>query len=541
MHGQVSNIDFAPTLRRRRRRRRPGRTMDGVSLLPTIRNPRSGRAGRSRSRRSRRCSKATSRSTPGTARTRGVRTDRYTYVVYKETGDRSSTTAARTRTSSTTSPPTRPTRGQGAAGGAAGQARATARGRRATLRPEPRRHLAAVVAAVAVPRSPPARRRRPARLGRPPRRALLRDPRAEGRAARRAGHGLEHDRLHDCPAAWWNAFDAGGARRRARRRRWSSSTARATGSWTRRQGRPAESRCSHGLRFRQVATIPIRTSRRARADALHRAHDRAPQHLDAGTTGARSTSCIAPGGDIYVMQAYSQINDPTLSDRRPARGWARGWSSRPGGATARASSARTSSLRARRQRHDRPGRAAEHVPAREAATPPGGKRKRHEVSLEGKTKNVPAPPGTIEDRGTISGTPFGKGRMSLKVALANGRVTGTFRLLPKGGSINGTSDMAFTIADGEIDFNGTAHFTAGTGAYRGITSWRAPGRRRQHARRAERRVRSTGSRPTKSGRRQRRRGHARGGAGLAQAPVHRGGARPRPRASGRDRCACPRG
>ena len=34
----------------------------------------------------------------------------------------------------------------------------------------------------------------------------------------------------------------------------------------------------------------------------------------------------------------------------------------------------------------------------------------------------------------------------------------------------GRVDMRFTIEGGEIDFRGTARFTAGTGAYRGITS-----------------------------------------------------------------------
>ena len=39
VHGQVANIDFTPTLLDAARAR-PGRTMDGVSLLPTARNPR---------------------------------------------------------------------------------------------------------------------------------------------------------------------------------------------------------------------------------------------------------------------------------------------------------------------------------------------------------------------------------------------------------------------------------------------------------------------------------------------------------------------
>ncbi len=86
VHGQVSNIDFAPTLLAAARAR-PGRTMDGVSLLPTIRNP------KLRPKRTleiealaplfRRVLPANQWDRPY----KGVRTDRYTYVVYRETGE----------------------------------------------------------------------------------------------------------------------------------------------------------------------------------------------------------------------------------------------------------------------------------------------------------------------------------------------------------------------------------------------------------------------------------------------------------------------
>jgi arylsulfatase A-like enzyme len=86
VHGQVSNIDFAPTLLAAARAK-PGRTMDGVSLLPTIRNP------KLRPKRTleiealaplfRRVLPANQWDRPY----KGVRTDRYTYVVYTETGE----------------------------------------------------------------------------------------------------------------------------------------------------------------------------------------------------------------------------------------------------------------------------------------------------------------------------------------------------------------------------------------------------------------------------------------------------------------------
>ena len=67
--GQVANIDFAPTLVDAANAN-AGRKMDGVSLLPTIRNPRKRPTAPSRSRRWSGCSRATSRSTPGTGPTR---------------------------------------------------------------------------------------------------------------------------------------------------------------------------------------------------------------------------------------------------------------------------------------------------------------------------------------------------------------------------------------------------------------------------------------------------------------------------------------
>jgi N-acetylglucosamine-6-sulfatase len=86
VHGQVSNIDFAPTLVDAAKAK-AGRLMDGVSLLPTIRNPR---------KRPNRLIEVEAlaplfeQAVPVNAWDRpykGVRTDRYTYVVYKETGE----------------------------------------------------------------------------------------------------------------------------------------------------------------------------------------------------------------------------------------------------------------------------------------------------------------------------------------------------------------------------------------------------------------------------------------------------------------------
>jgi arylsulfatase A-like enzyme len=85
--GQVANIDFAPTLVDAANAN-AGRKMDGVSLLPTIRDPR---------KRPKRVIEieALERLFEGDIPVnawdrpyKGVRTDRYTYVVYTETGER---------------------------------------------------------------------------------------------------------------------------------------------------------------------------------------------------------------------------------------------------------------------------------------------------------------------------------------------------------------------------------------------------------------------------------------------------------------------
>jgi hypothetical protein len=106
-----------------------------------------------------------------------------------------------------------------------------------------------------------------------------------------------------------------------------------------------------------------------------------------------------------------------------------------------------------------------------ATTTRRGKRTRHAVDVKGTTRTVtPETPGTVEDHGTLTGKPFGKGSIVLVGTFGGGRLTATFRLTFKRGSIIGTTSMPFTISGNEIDFVGTSRFTGGTGAYRGISS-----------------------------------------------------------------------
>jgi hypothetical protein len=273
--------------------------------------------------------------------------------------------------------------------------------------------------------------------------------------------------LNKCPAAWWNAFDAGDLAQELgdtlvvlngpRRFLMDSVTAS-----------PGRVRSFHGQRLRKVAAIPIRTAADlARAPYTDRVIER--DNTWRWQRGRRVYELVAPGGDVYVMQAYAQILDPSLTigklrtlGRRldlPA-----GWRYRTRRLThSLALGANgTATIVQDELQNTYQLASASHAP---------GRRKRHAVSIDGKTKMVTSTtPGTIEDHGTLTGTPFGRGAVEIVVTLAGGRATGSFRMLFAKGSITGTIDMPFTIEGGEIDFRGTARFTAGTGAYRGITS-----------------------------------------------------------------------
>jgi hypothetical protein len=272
--------------------------------------------------------------------------------------------------------------------------------------------------------------------------------------------------LNRCPAAWWNAFDAGDLAKELgdtvvvlngpRHFLMDSVTAKV-----------GHVRSFHGERLRKVARIPIRTAADlARTPYTDRTIER--DNTWRWRSGRLVYELVAPGGDVYVMQSYSQIRDPKLSIGKLPRLGRRldlptGWR-----------------YRTRRLRRDLAvganGQATivqddlqnTYQLAHGGRRP--GPRKRHRVSIDGATKMVSQTAGTIEDRGTVTGTPFGRGSLVVQVALAGGRATGTFRLFYPNGSITGTVDLPFTIQGDEIDFNGTARFIAGTGAYRGISS-----------------------------------------------------------------------
>ena len=308
-------------------------------------------------------------------------------------------------------------------------------------------------------------------------------------AARREAHGLRDARyceifelkgrlpdmtavvwntigLNTCPPAQWNAFDATAlARERGdtlvvlngpRHFLMDSATAE-TGPI----------RSFHGLRMRRLATIPIHSA----ADLAQTPYaDRTIERTNTFTwkEGRAVFELLAPGGDRYVMQSYAQIRDATLTiGDLPALGrrlkLPAGWR-----------------FRARRLRH------ALTLTARRRATvlqdelldtyqlarsTRTGPRRRRAVRVTGTTRLIAsATPGAIEDRGVLTGRPFGRGTSGVVGTLQGGRFVGTFWLLYPRGSITGTLSLPFTLNGAIADLHGPARVTGGTGAFRGITA-----------------------------------------------------------------------
>jgi hypothetical protein len=221
----------------------------------------------------------------------------------------------------------------------------------------------------------------------------------------------------------------------------------------------------NGLTMTRVARIPIRSD----ADLVRATYaDRTINRTNTWewNAGRRIFELVAPGGDVYVMQSYALMVDPALTlaklpglDLDLPEGWryrSRVVSKRY---VLRAKGAATI-LQDELQNTYQLVR----------TTRPAGPRKKRTVAVDGKTKNVPQDDGSIRDVGTLTSTPFGKGTIVLTGKLADGKLDGTFRLRFAKGSIRGSVLAPFTVHDGTIEFDGTARFLGGTGAYRGITS-----------------------------------------------------------------------
>jgi hypothetical protein len=271
--------------------------------------------------------------------------------------------------------------------------------------------------------------------------------------------------LNRCPAAWWTSLDAGTLAQELgasfvllngpRHFLMDAATASTGGV-----------RSFQGMRLTKVATIPIRTAAEV-AQTPYADRTVARVNTWRWKRGRTVFELVAPGGDVYVMQSYAQIRDPALTLAGLRRLGARlrlpeGWRFRARRLT------RPLVLRAR-------GRATILQDELQntyqlAATPRRpARRTRHRVRIAARLRTVPpATPGTLEDHGTVTGTPFGRGTVVLVGTLQGGRLDATFRLRLRRGSVLGAVALPFTIADGRIRFRGTARLTAGTGAYRGI-------------------------------------------------------------------------
>ncbi len=269
--------------------------------------------------------------------------------------------------------------------------------------------------------------------------------------------------LNHCPARWWDGLDTKAlAAERGDTlvllngpRHWVIDSAR---------GRTGKVDSFDGRQLRRVASIPIHSA----ADLASTPYSE--RTVDRVNTwhwkkGRRIFELRAPDGHDYVMQSYSQIVDPELGigklrklgDRLDLpQGWRYRVKRLKQPMTLRAKGSATilqDDLKNTYQRLPR------HL-----------QRRTHAVSMRGQTKSVGSPaPGTIEDQGTVSGRPFGKGTIDLFATFAGGnRMTATFTIATERGSAFGTAKTTYTIAGGEIDFTGTAKLTGGTRRYRGI-------------------------------------------------------------------------
>jgi hypothetical protein len=93
------------------------------------------------------------------------------------------------------------------------------------------------------------------------------------------------------------------------------------------------------------------------------------------------------------------------------------------------------------------------------------------VHLSGRTALAKVvSPTVLVDRGTISGSPIGSGRITLVYRLRPGVGTAstTFRIVNARGTVTGTARSRYAVTRLHITFTGAGSLTRGTGAYTGI-------------------------------------------------------------------------
>jgi hypothetical protein len=112
--------------------------------------------------------------------------------------------------------------------------------------------------------------------------------------------------LNGCPAAWWDSVSVPGVVVKNGPRHFLMDSVTAN---------PGRVRTFDGQRLRRVATIPIRSAAElAQTPYTDRTIER--NNVWRWKRGRVVYELVGPGGDVYVMQSYSQIRDPKLTIRQ---------------------------------------------------------------------------------------------------------------------------------------------------------------------------------------------------------------------------------
>lgn len=93
------------------------------------------------------------------------------------------------------------------------------------------------------------------------------------------------------------------------------------------------------------------------------------------------------------------------------------------------------------------------------------------VQLSGRTALVKVlSPTVLIDRGTITGSPIGSGRITLIYTLrpVKGLASTDFQIVTARGTVTGQAQSSYAVTRLHLTFTGAGSFTGGTGAYKGI-------------------------------------------------------------------------
>ncbi len=82
---------------------------------------------------------------------------------------------------------------------------------------------------------------------------------------------------------------------------------------------------------------------------------------------------------------------------------------------------------------------------------------------------VPGSGATLQYRGTFTGPPLGRGKVSLRSRLGGGGdATVTYVMATSRGTVSGSASVTLTYSGTTVTYHGTASITEGTGAYREV-------------------------------------------------------------------------